>query len=108
MPVAGCLPGLEVGQKFHCRAEIKCIGGHVSVMAGIDHFTPKDSTTSLCAAICVSGGYEDDEEVSNEFWYTGQGGNDFLGSKQQMEDHANPLPQPGSLTLNPTGQVSRS
>jgi len=80
----GEIPGLEIGQRFHCRAELKCCGGHLKDMAGIDY---RPGKSNICSSICVSGGYEDDDEFNcDEFWYTGQGGNDFLGTNQQMED----------------------
>ncbi len=41
---------------------------------------------SLCTAICISGGYEDDDDRSTEIEYTGQGGNDLLGKRGQYKD----------------------
>jgi len=77
-------------------------GVHRQVMAGIDsmQITSKKSQQNfpVCVSIVQSGGYEDDDEGANidEFWYTGAGGNDLLGSKQQV---SNQQKKGGNLAL---------
>lgn len=46
----------------------------------------KGYTFPLAVAIVLSGQYEDDVDNSEEIVYTGQGGNDLLGNKRQIED----------------------
>ena len=81
----------------------------LQVMAGIDSMkmkcdnnqgtTGSDSGTgggrsrskdngNVAVSIVQSGGYEDDDEehMSGQFWYSGQGGNDLLGTGKQLED----------------------
>lgn len=57
-------------------------------MGGIDvvtaQFSPRGK--SLCTALCLSGGYQDDRDCGGEIWYTGEGGNDFLGLGTQYCD----------------------
>lgn len=33
-------------------------------------------------SIVLSGGYEDDEDLGESFWYTGSGGRDLSGNKR--------------------------
>lgn len=40
----------------------------------------------LAVAVVLSGQYEDDVDCLNEVVYTGEGGNDLLGSKCQIKD----------------------
>jgi len=57
------------------------------LMPGILYLAKKDSKKAVAYAIFASCGYEDDSTISeDEFWYTGQGGNDLLSSKQQFND----------------------
>ena len=43
-------------------------------------------TFPLAVAIVLSGQYEDDLDNSEDVIYTGQGGNNLLGDKKQMQD----------------------
>ena len=57
-------------------------------MGGIDVLTAPFTATrkSLCTALCLSGGYQDDRDCGGEIWYTGEGGNDLLGLGTQYRD----------------------
>ncbi|KAM5568353.1 histone-lysine N-methyltransferase, H3 lysine-9 specific SUVH4-like [Rosa sericea] len=46
----------------------------------------KGYTLPIAVAIVLSGQYEDDVDNSDEIVYTGQGGNDLLGNKRQIQD----------------------
>jgi len=81
--------GVAVGTLSPDRAALIVLGLHKETMAGIAF--AKHCGHSFAQSIVVSGGYEndvDDFEVDKgaTFEYTGQGGNDFLGSKLQTED----------------------
>eukprot|EP00897_Mesotaenium_endlicherianum_P006666 jgi/Mesen1/6027/ME000308S05226 len=86
----GPIPGIEVGQQFFGRAEMVVVGMHSHWLNGIDFITKdaKNNTykESVCTAIVMSGGYEDDRDKANVIEYTGEGGNDLLGDKKQLAD----------------------
>ncbi|RZS25794.1 hypothetical protein BHM03_00059038, partial [Ensete ventricosum] len=46
----------------------------------------KGYTFPLAVCIVLSGMYEDDSDNAEDIVYTGQGGHDLLGSKQQIRD----------------------
>jgi len=91
-PFYGYIPGVSVGDKWRGRPKASCIGGgvHRPFMNGICYGTwAKSNRPSM--SICMSGGYEDDEEgegdsATDKFWYTGDGGNDLLASSSQTMD----------------------
>eukprot|EP00656_Telonema_subtile_P011813 TRINITY_DN15896_c0_g1_i3.p1 TRINITY_DN15896_c0_g1~~TRINITY_DN15896_c0_g1_i3.p1 ORF type:complete len:902 (+),score=212.70 TRINITY_DN15896_c0_g1_i3:371-3076(+) len=95
----GRIHGLEVGQRFQGRAEMSAVGGHKASIAGIVS-CPHRTGVAVAESIVSSGGYEDDEEHAGgaTFWYTGAGGNDHLGSGQQMESQS--LTNTGNKALN--------
>ncbi|KAJ8759378.1 hypothetical protein K2173_006898 [Erythroxylum novogranatense] len=90
----GHLPGIVVGHRFLSRAEMVAVGFHGHWLSGIDYIKKHSgkmekqngSTYPLAVAIVLSGQYEDDVDNSDEVVYTGQGGNDLLGSKHQIKD----------------------
>ncbi|XP_048317984.1 histone-lysine N-methyltransferase, H3 lysine-9 specific SUVH4 isoform X1 [Ziziphus jujuba] len=88
----GNLPGVNVGHQFFSRCEMVAIGLHSHWLNGIDYIGKtgkkeyKGYTFPLAVAIVLSGQYEDDVDNSEEIVYTGQGGNDLLGNKRQIED----------------------
>ncbi|XP_040374831.1 histone-lysine N-methyltransferase, H3 lysine-9 specific SUVH4 isoform X2 [Rosa chinensis] len=89
----GHLPGIEVGQQFFSRAEMVVVGFHSHWLNGIDIIGKskgkdkfKGYTLPIAVAIVLSGQYEDDVDNSDEIVYTGQGGNDLLGNKRQIQD----------------------
>jgi putative restriction endonuclease len=76
--------GVEVNTLFPDRAALIVVGIHKETMKGI--------ASGVCGghrfgqSIVLSGGYENDVDDGCTFEYTGEGGNDFLGSKLQTED----------------------
>jgi hypothetical protein len=72
--VAGIPPGFEMWG----RGEMAILGLHSKIVAGID--SAKDVEGAY--AICMSGGYKDDEDEGAVFWYTGEGGQGKAGSER--------------------------
>ncbi|KAJ0974598.1 hypothetical protein J5N97_016563 [Dioscorea zingiberensis] len=90
----GSVPGIDVGQQFFSRAEMVVLGLHGHWLNGIDYMGQsysklemyKHLTFPIAVCIVLSGMYEDDTDNADEVVYTGQGGNDLLGSKHQICD----------------------
>ncbi|WOL03754.1 histone-lysine N-methyltransferase, H3 lysine-9 specific SUVH4 [Canna indica] len=90
----GHIPGIDVGQQFYSRAEMVVLGLHSHWLNGIDYMgiaygkqdQYKSYTFPLAVCIVLSGMYEDDTDNAEEILYTGQGGHDLLGNKQQIRD----------------------
>ncbi|KAB2625023.1 histone-lysine N-methyltransferase [Pyrus ussuriensis x Pyrus communis] len=89
----GHLPGIAVGHQFYSRAEMVAIGFHSHWLSGIDCVGESKGKEKFrgyelpfALTVVVSGQYEDDVDNSDEVVYTGQGGNDLLGNKQQIAD----------------------
>lgn len=90
----GHLPGISIGDQFFSRAEMCVLGLHHHWLNGIDYmgqtFARKEEykgyTFPLAVCIMLSGMYEDDLDNSEDIVYTGQGGHDLLGTKQQVSD----------------------
>jgi euchromatic histone-lysine N-methyltransferase len=62
----------------------------------------EDFTFPLATCIVLSGEYEDDVDNANEIIYTGQGGNNWFGNRQQKT--AQTLVQ-GNLALKVSSHV---
>lgn len=75
--IFGEIPGIEEGQWFEGRKEMMSTSFHRNWAAGID-----GNGSEGAAAIVLSGGYEDDEDLGDEIIYTGAGGNDANSGKQ--------------------------
>lgn len=83
----GHVPGIKVNQRFYARSELSCMGMHAPPVAGIDYLG-KDKTglgIPFAVSIVCAGWYEDDNDAGNELIFTGEGGNDLLGSRKQVE-----------------------
>ncbi len=76
----GEIPGIEEGHWFKDRKEMMPSSFHRNWAAGID-----GNRHEGVAAIVLSGGYEDDEDLGDEIIYTGAGGND-PNTKKQIKD----------------------
>lgn len=76
----GNIPGINEGHWFEGRREMMPTSFHRNWAAGID-----GNSQEGAAAIVLSGGYEDDQDLGDEIIYTGAGGND-PNSKQQVKD----------------------
>jgi len=75
--VFGDIPNIEEGHWFKDRKEMMPSSFHRNWAAGID-----GNGIDGAAAIVLSGGYEDDEDLGDEIIYTGAGGNDPNTGKQ--------------------------
>jgi putative restriction endonuclease len=73
----GEISGIKEGQWFQGRKEMMPTSFHRNWGAGID-----GNGSVGTAAIVLSGGYEDDEDLGDEIIYTGAGGNDANSGKQ--------------------------
>ncbi|XP_076461119.1 E3 ubiquitin-protein ligase UHRF1-like [Babylonia areolata] len=76
----GPIPGVEVGTMWKFRVQVSEAGVHRPHVAGI-HGREDDGAFS----IVLSGGYEDDADNGDEFYYTGSGGRDLSGNKRTAE-----------------------
>ncbi|XP_058179900.1 histone-lysine N-methyltransferase, H3 lysine-9 specific SUVH4-like [Rhododendron vialii] len=88
----GSIPGIDIGHQFFSRAEMVVVGFHSHWLNGIDYIgetAKKDYphyTLPVAIVIVISGQYEDDLDNCEDVVYTGQGGNDLLGRKHQIND----------------------
>lgn len=76
----GPIPGIEVGMNWMFRMQVSEEGVHRPPVSGIA------GTVKLgCPSLVLSGGYEDDVDNGEEFYYTGAGGRDLSGNKRTAE-----------------------
>jgi len=73
----GPVPGTEVGMTWLYRIQLSEVGIMRPPVAGI-HANEKMGAMS----IVLNGGYEDDKDMGDEFFYTGSGGRDLSGNKR--------------------------
>jgi len=73
----GQIPGTEVGMTWLYRIQLSEMGIHRPPVSGIH--ANKDLGAM---SICLNGGYEDDVDNGEEFYYTGSGGRDLDGNKR--------------------------
>lgn len=76
----GPVPGIPVGSMWKYRLQVSEVGIHRPHVAGI-HGRAEVGAFS----IVLSGGYEDDKDNGEEFYYTGSGGRDLSGNKRTAE-----------------------
>ncbi|XP_041476197.1 E3 ubiquitin-protein ligase UHRF1-like isoform X2 [Lytechinus variegatus] len=76
----GAVPGIHVGQLWKFRVQVSEAGVHRPHVAGI-HGREFEGAYS----IVLAGGYEDDLDNGDEFYYTGSGGRDLSGNKRTAE-----------------------
>ncbi|WAR31132.1 UHRF2-like protein [Mya arenaria] len=76
----GPIPGVEVGTMWKFRVQVSEAGVHRPHVAGI---AGRDSEGAF--SIVLSGGYEDDTDNGDSFFYTGSGGRDLSGNKRTAE-----------------------
>lgn len=79
----GAVPGVEVGDEFQYRVELKVVGIHFPYQSGIDYMKVND--VLLATSIVASGAYSDDVENADVLRYSGQGGN-IVGKCKKPED----------------------
>ncbi|XP_046982149.1 E3 ubiquitin-protein ligase UHRF1-like [Schistocerca americana] len=73
----GPIPGVEVGTTWRFRIQASEAGVHRPPVGGM-HGREDIGAFS----IVLSGGYEDDEDFGDWFWYTGAGGRDLSGNRR--------------------------
>ena len=76
----GPIPGIEVGMSWLQRIQVSEEGVHRPPVAGIAGKAKEESQS-----IVLAGGYEDDEDFGDRFFYTGAGGRDLSGNKRTAE-----------------------
>ncbi|KAJ2702823.1 hypothetical protein FB645_004132 [Coemansia sp. IMI 203386] len=79
----GAIPGVRVGQSWRFRIHVSEAGVHRPPVGGI-----AGSSTSPAVSIVLSGGYPEDEDHGDWFYYTGSGGYDLSGNKRQAKQQA--------------------
>eukprot|EP00850_Spirogloea_muscicola_P017905 SM000158S02037 [mRNA] locus=s158:232711:236300:- [translate_table: standard] len=74
-PAIGHIPGMRVGHAFYSRQEMMMVGMHRHPQAGVDCIGGKRSPWGRHVATCIvlSGGYEDNLDGGEEFWYSVHG-----------------------------------
>ncbi|KAL0074535.1 PUA-like domain-containing protein [Phycomyces blakesleeanus] len=77
----GHIPGIRCGQSWTYRLKCSEWGIHRSPVGGIS-----GATATGAVSVVLSGGYEDDKDNGEEFFYTGSGGRDLKGNKR-LGDH---------------------
>ncbi|XP_074619358.1 E3 ubiquitin-protein ligase UHRF1-like isoform X3 [Acropora palmata] len=76
----GPIPGVPVGSAWKFRVQVSEAGIHRPHVSGI-HGRDGEGAYS----IVLAGGYEDDLDYGDEFFYTGSGGRDLSGNKRTAE-----------------------
>ncbi|EST07131.1 SRA-YDG [Kalmanozyma brasiliensis GHG001] len=77
----GAIPGVPVGTWWGKRMECSTAAVHAPTVAGIS-----GNEEVGCWSICLSGGYEDDIDLGTTFTYTGSGGRDLKGTKDNPKN----------------------
>ncbi|KAF3327254.1 histone-lysine N-methyltransferase, H3 lysine-9 specific SUVH1-like isoform X2 [Carex littledalei] len=80
-PRDGPVPGVEVGDIFYFRMEMRVVGLHSLPMGGIDCMG--EGVNKIAIAIVSSGGYENKDDNAGELVYTGEGGKGKKKVKQR-------------------------
>ncbi|KAF8324279.1 PUA-like domain-containing protein [Cantharellus anzutake] len=76
----GAIPGVPVGMVFETRQAASQAAIHAPWVAGIS--AGKDGAYS----VALSGGYDDDVDMGDGFTFTGAGGRDLKGTKQNPKN----------------------
>ncbi|KAJ9474042.1 YDG domain-containing protein [Pseudozyma hubeiensis] len=77
----GAIPGIPIGTLWSKRIDCSTDAVHAPTVAGIS-----GNEHLGCWSICLSGGYEDDIDLGETFTYTGSGGRDLKGTKQNPKN----------------------
>ncbi|XP_011671026.2 E3 ubiquitin-protein ligase UHRF1 [Strongylocentrotus purpuratus] len=76
----GSIPGIEIGTTWEMRMECSRDGVHRPTVSGIH------GNEDGCYSVALSGGYEDDVDMGECFTFTGQGGRDLKGTKNNPKN----------------------
>ncbi|KZT74652.1 hypothetical protein DAEQUDRAFT_659485 [Daedalea quercina L-15889] len=82
--VFGAIPGIPVGTWWMTREECSTDAIHAPWVAGIA------GGPDGAYSVALSGGYEDDVDLGEAFTYTGAGGRDLKGTKQNPKNVGSP------------------
>lgn len=77
----GSIPGVEVGTWWASRMDCSTAAIHAPTVAGIS-----GNVTEGAWSVALSGGYPDDVDFGEAFTYTGAGGRDLKGTKQNPKN----------------------
>ncbi|WWC65081.1 uncharacterized protein I303_107695 [Kwoniella dejecticola CBS 10117] len=77
----GSIPGVEVGRCWATRMECSTDAIHAPTVAGIS-----GNALEGAWSVALSGGYPDDVDLGYAFTYTGSGGRDLKGTKQNPKN----------------------
>ncbi|KAF8556543.1 SRA-YDG [Imleria badia] len=99
--IFGPIPGVPVGTTFGSRKALLEAGVHGQMRAGI-HGDPSENGGAF--SICISGGYEDDEDFGDKITYVGSGGQDPITGMQIA--HQSP-DDPGNKSLQVSHETKR-
>ncbi|KAL2650224.1 hypothetical protein R1flu_018352 [Riccia fluitans] len=75
--------GVLVGESWPDRMDCRQWGAHLPHVAGI-----AGQSNLGAQSVCLSGGYQDDEDHGEWFLYTGSGGRDLSGNKRTNKDQS--------------------
>ncbi|MQL94433.1 hypothetical protein Taro_027086 [Colocasia esculenta] len=82
-PIVGSVPGVEIGDEFHYRAELSVVGLHRPYQGGIDF--SRIGGVQLAISIVASVGHADEMDSSDVLIYSGSGGNAAEGDKPAQD-----------------------
>ncbi|SPO42121.1 uncharacterized protein PSFLO_07604 [Pseudozyma flocculosa] len=77
----GHIPGIKIGTVWEKRMHCSTDAVHAPTVAGIS-----GNPEVGCWSVCLSGGYEDDFDSGHYFQYTGSGGRDLKGTKENPKN----------------------
>ncbi|XP_031386734.1 E3 ubiquitin-protein ligase ORTHRUS 2 [Punica granatum] len=75
--------GVLVGETWEDRMECRQWGAHLPHVAGI-----AGQSSYGAQSVCLSGGYQDDEDHGEWFLYTGSGGRDLTGNRRTNSEQS--------------------
>lgn len=81
--ILGAVPGVEIGDKYHCRAELVIIGLHHPFAAGIDSMEVDGKKIAI--SIVASGRYANETEFTDVLIYSGEGGNPAIKDRKLQD-----------------------
>lgn len=79
----GHIPGVEIGDQFHFRAELAVVGLHCQYVSGIDYVVLDGRKFAI--SIVNSGRYENKAKTVDVLIYSGQGGHVGWGKKADQK-----------------------
>jgi len=90
----GPIPGIPVGTLWKFRVQASEDGVHRPHVSGIH-----GGATEGAFSVVLAGGYEDDKDDGDEFFYTGSGGRDLSGNKRTAEQSSDQVLTKGNMAI---------